>query len=153
MLGSVMCRLLDHNRVGMNEIRRLRIELGAEHGSYESEFFFHIYSHRIRELPKLEGCDVLVYDGLHTWARLIEETYWGACPKSNVRIIDGKTGEWIDADTAGSYIDWIDTSRGETRDYQRIDDYWDEDDEEDIETRYNAMMKMKDPLPRIDLNY
>jgi hypothetical protein len=153
MLGSVMHDLMDYNCVGMNEIRRLRIKLGVERDSYESEFFCHIYNYRIRELPKLEGCDVLVYDGLYRWGDLIEDTYWGVCPECNVRIIDAKTGEWIGADTAGPYMDWIDTSRGETTSYVRLDRNWDEENEEDVEARYNTMMKMKDPLPRIDLNH
>jgi hypothetical protein len=83
----------------------------------------------------------------------MKDMYWGACPENNVRIIDAKTGRWISADTAGPYLDWMDTGRGKTRDYQRIVDYWNEEDEEEVEERYNAMMKMKEPLPQIDLDY
>jgi hypothetical protein len=154
MLGSVMCGLVEHKHVEMNEIRRLRIEMAIDdkRDDYEEEFFFHKYRHRIRDLPTLEVCDVLVNDGLFSWTDLIEDVYWGVCSKSNVRIIDAKTGEWIDLDTAGPYADWIYTNRGETRDYQRIIDDWDEEDEEDVKQREEAMMKMKEPLPRIDLN-
>lgn len=87
----------------------------------------------------------------------IDETYWGVCPKSNVRIVDAKTGEWIDIDSAGPYVDWMDNRMGIDPDdgpvYTRIDDFWDAEDEEDVKNRYEAMMKMKDGLPRIDLNY
>jgi hypothetical protein len=154
MLGSVMSVLVEEDRTEKNEIRRLRIEFVTENGiGDESEFFFHNYSHRFRDFPKLNGCDVLVTDGLHTWAHYMKDLYWGVCPRSNVRIIDAKTGEWIDEDTAGPYQDWIDCDRGQTRDYQRIDDYWDAEDEEDVAKRYEAMKKMHEPLPRIDLNY
>jgi hypothetical protein len=90
---------------------------------------------------------------MYNWAHYSTDMYWGACPKSNVRYIDVSTGEWIGEDTAGPYLDWIDTNRGETRDYQRIIEDWDEEDEEDVKQREEALMKMKEPLPRIDLNY
>jgi hypothetical protein len=60
-----------------------------------------------------------------------------------------KTGEWSNAATAGPYRDYLDTGHGESKDYQRIDD--DSDEEEDAEEIYEMMMKMKGPLPRIDL--
>ena len=71
----------------------------------------------------------------------------------NVRMIDMKTGKWINGVTARPYLDYLDTSYGKTREYVRIDIYWDE--EGDAEERCEAMMKIKDylPLPRIDLNY
>ncbi|OAL05466.1 hypothetical protein IQ06DRAFT_265577 [Phaeosphaeriaceae sp. SRC1lsM3a] len=119
-------------------IRRLRVELAAcsSYENYELEFFQHKYRYQIRDLLKFESCDILVSDGLRYWCSFIEEMYWGVCRKGNVRIIDAETGEWIDEDTSGP-----------------IDDDWDEDDEEQVAKRYNAMMKMKEPLPRIDLNY
>jgi hypothetical protein len=156
MLGSTMCGLVEYRHVEMNAIQRLRIEMAIdnnERDDYEEEFFFHDYSHRIRDLPRLEGCDILVNDGLSAWTRLIEEVYWGACSQRNVRVVDAKTGEWIDMDTAGAYADWVDTNGGETRDYQRIIDDWDAEDEEEIRQREEAMMKMKEHLPRIDLGY
>jgi hypothetical protein len=152
MLASEMSELVEEDRAEKNEIRRLRIELIGDRMDDE-ELFYHSYSHHFHSFPKLKGCDILVVHGLFTWARLIEDVYWGACPKSNVRIIDAKTGEWIDVNTAGPYRDWIDCGRGETRDYQRIDDDWDAEDEDDIAKRYKAMKKMDEPLPRIDLNY
>ena len=104
MLGAEIQELMMYNHVEVNKIRRLRIILRFKDESEESASFDHIYSHRICDLPKLEGCDIWV-NVLFTWRRLIEETYWESCPKNNVRIIDRKTGEWIDADTAGSYLD------------------------------------------------
>jgi hypothetical protein len=159
MLGSAMSELAGEERSERNEIRRLRVEMAvrkemhtSDYWSDESESFLHEYSHRICDFPKLEGCDVLVAGDLSRWTSFIEETYWGVCPQSNVRIIDAKTGEWIDADTSGPYKDWIDTGRGQSRDYQRLIDYWDEADEEDIAKREEEMMKMQEGLPRIDMN-
>jgi hypothetical protein len=38
--------------------------------------------------------------------------------------------------------------------YTRIDDYWDEDNEDDVKRRYEAMVKMQEEgLPRINLDY
>lgn len=55
--------------------------------------------------------------------------------------------------TAGPYADWMHTTRGETRYYQRIIDDCDEENEDDVRQREEAMMNTKEPLPRIDLNY
>ena len=148
-----MSELAKEDGLEKNEIRRLRIELVDENRNDESESFYHDHSDRFRYFPKLDGVDVLVPDSLFYWGRIFEETYWGACPESNIRIINTKTGEWINEQTAGPYLDWIDTGHGKTRDYKRIDDNWDEEDEEDVAERYKSMMKMQEPLPQIDLNY
>lgn len=148
-----MSEIAGSNRAEKTEITRLRVELVDQKGWDESESFYHDYSDRFRDFPKLEGCDVLVTDGLRVWGSLIEERYWGACPPSNVRVVDANTGEWIDEKTTGPYADWIDTSGGEGEGYLRIEEFWDEEDEEDVQARYEAMMKMREPLPRIDLNY
>jgi hypothetical protein len=148
MSSDLMSRLAIHDDSKKKGIRHLRLELMAD-GWDLSEFFFHDYSHSIRDFPNLESCDILIDDGLYNWAQFIEEGYWGTCPDSNVRIVDAKTGEWISAVTAGPYRDYLDTGHGESRDYQRIVDYWDE--EEDAEERYEALMKMKAPLPRMNL--
>lgn len=37
--------------------------------------------------------------------------------------------------------------------YSRIDDDWDEENEEHVKERYEAMMKIKEGLPRINLDY
>lgn len=161
MLGSTMSLNMAQARSEIFRIRRLRIEIGTEtepdDDGYQAEFFCHNYSLQFRELPLLQGCDVLVRDRLSNWGSFIDETYWGVCPKSNVRIVDAKTGEWIDIDSAGPYVDWMDNRMGIDPDdgpvYTRIDDFWDAEDEEDVKNRYEAMMKMKDGLPRIDLNY
>lgn len=161
MLGSVMAANAKQARTEIFQIRRLRIEMATEtqpdDGGYQAEFFYHDYSYKIRELPKLEACDVLVVDGLRNWGSFIDEHYWGSCPKSNVRMVDANTGEWISTNTAGPYLDWMDNYQGIDPDdgpvYTRIADFWDEKDEEDVKRRYDAMMKMKrDGLPRIDLN-
>ncbi|CAO2650694.1 Nn.00g019860.m01.CDS01 [Neocucurbitaria sp. VM-36] len=153
MNSAQMNKLVAGNSLEKKEVRHLRIELVHELGWDQSELFYHDYSRKIRNFPKLGRCDVLVNNGLYAWGNLINETYWGACPKSNVRIIDAKTGEWIDAETAGPYQDYIDTGHGETRDYLRDVDYDVEWEEAEGDERYEAMMKMKAPLPRIDLGY
>ncbi|KAH7408773.1 hypothetical protein DE146DRAFT_647137 [Phaeosphaeria sp. MPI-PUGE-AT-0046c] len=162
MLGSVMWGLVEEDHPERNEIRHIKIELATGNAlydelDYELEFFYHNYRHHICHLPKLGSCDVLVNGDLHFWGSSISEMYWGTCPRSNVRMIDAKTGEWIDMDTAGPYLDWMDNYMGidpeEGPIYTRMDQFWDEEDEEDVATRYNAMMKMKEGLPRVDLNY
>jgi hypothetical protein len=118
-----------------------------------SELFFHFHSHRIRDFPKLERCDVLVDDGLHKWDQFIEH----AGPKIDMRFVDVKTGEWFDAESEGPYMDYMDNSygleHGLDTSYTRIDDNWDEENEEDVKKRYEAMIKMKEEgLPRIYLD-
>ncbi|KAF2106670.1 hypothetical protein BDV96DRAFT_470635, partial [Lophiotrema nucula] len=82
------------------KVRHLRIELVNEQGLDESDLFYYFHVENIRNLPKLESFDLLVSDGLAPrWTDFIKETYWGACPRGNVRIVDAKTGEWIDEKT------------------------------------------------------
>lgn len=33
--------------------------VGDTRDDYEEEFFFHNYRHQLRDLPKIEGCDIL----------------------------------------------------------------------------------------------
>jgi hypothetical protein len=87
-------------------IRYLRIELVDGKGGDESENFEHVYSHRIKEMSKLERCDVLVGD-LDKYTSSIEEREWGMCTRGNVRIVDGETN--------GGYRDYRATDKGETR--------------------------------------
>ncbi|PVI03669.1 hypothetical protein DM02DRAFT_669703 [Periconia macrospinosa] len=148
-----MSELAHEDGLEKKEIRRLRIVLVDD---MELEFFYHKFSFEVSCFPKLDGIDVLVPDGLYNWGTFIQEMYWGTCPETNVRMVDANSGEWIDSKTGGPYLDWIDTGRstgGETKDYMRIDNDWDEEDEEAVAERYSAMMKMQEPLPRIDLNY
>lgn len=152
LLGSLMSDLSETPIPERTTITYLRIELSiAGHDWDDPEWFYHSYSQKFRHFPSLQRCDVLVDDGLYNWGDFIDETYWGTCPKSNVRMIDAKTGEYIDKTTAGPYLDWIDTGRGEVTNYTRIDDCWDEEDEEDVKQRWEAMMGMKKGLPRVEL--
>ncbi|KAA8618518.1 hypothetical protein A1F94_005979 [Pyrenophora tritici-repentis] len=143
--------LVKEDSLEKQEVRYLRLELMSFSGWDASDFFYHDHSRRIRHFPKLERFDVLVNDGLYNWGHCVMEINWGAIPRSNVRIIDAKTGQWIHPVSAGLYLDCFDTSHGGTRDYIRIVDGYDE--EKDGEERYQAMVKMKEPLPQIDLNY
>ena len=132
-----------------DEVRHLRIELVDEQGRDESEFFYHNYVYKLRDFPKLESCNLLVGNGLlPEWTDFIKDMYWGACPRGNVRIVDGKTGEWIDEETSGAYQDYVDSNGGENENYTRV-----VDDEEEEEGRMEAMKRLQIPLPRIDLDY
>ncbi|EFQ89198.1 hypothetical protein PTT_14627 [Pyrenophora teres f. teres 0-1] len=151
MDSYLMKELVEEDSLEKQEVRHLRLESMSASGWDASGFFYHDHAHKIRHFPKLERCDVLVNDGLYDWGVFVMEIYWGTVPRSNVRIIDAKTGEWINSVTAGPYLDYLDTGHGEHRNYVRtVDGY---DGEEDGEERYEALMKMKEPLPRIDLNY
>ncbi|KAH7073783.1 hypothetical protein BKA63DRAFT_543823 [Paraphoma chrysanthemicola] len=153
MLGSVMSRLTEGHSMEKREIRHMRLEMSVGNTCSEEEWFYHEYGYRIRDFPQLQRCDILVSDGLYVWGDFIKDRFWGACSRSNVRIVDVATGEYIDGETDGPYQDYLDTGHGESREYVRIQDDWDEEDEEDGDERYQAMMKMSAPLPRMDLNY
>ncbi|OBT44391.1 hypothetical protein VE00_07057 [Pseudogymnoascus sp. WSF 3629] len=141
--------LAETNILERDEVRHLRIELVNEQGLDESEFFYHNHVHKLRDFPKLESFNLLVGNGLlPEWTDFIKERYWGACPRGNVRIVDGKTGEWIDEETSGAYLDYIDSNGGKNDNYTRV-----VDDEEEEEGRMEAMKRLQIPLPRIDLDY
>ncbi|KAH7080791.1 hypothetical protein FB567DRAFT_531744 [Paraphoma chrysanthemicola] len=156
MNSSIVLDLVKGDCLERQEIRHLRLELGSAHGLDESDSFYHDYSGKIRNFQKLQRCDILVHDSLYGWGFFIDETYWGACPKENVRLIDSKTGEWIDAKTTRPYLDYHDTNGGKLKDFARIPIYhveeWEE--EEEYAERWAEMMEVgTNPLPRIDLNY
>jgi hypothetical protein len=129
-----------------DEIRHLRIELVNEQGLDESESFYHYHVRNLRYFPKLENFNLLVSDGLCPWTDFIKETYWGACPSGNVRIVNANTGEWIDEQTSGVYQDYIDTDGGMHDDYTRVVD--DEDEDEKV-ARMEAVKRLQIPLPRM----
>jgi hypothetical protein len=156
MTSSLMSQLAKGDSLEKREIQHFRLDLMSDTWDL-SESFYYYHSHRIRDFPKLERCDILVYDGLRNWGEFIKDTYWGACQKSNVRFIDAKTGEWIDVESDGPYQDYRDNyigiDMGEVPVYTRIDDDWDEENEDHVQKRYEAMIKIREGLPRIDLNY
>jgi hypothetical protein len=157
MSSSLMIQLTKEDSLEKKEIRHLRLEL-ISNGWDMSEFFYHEDAGHVRGFPELERCDVLVNDGLNSWGDFIKDMYWGACPKSNVRFVDAKTGDWIDVESDGPYQDYRDNyigiDLGEPTVYTRIDDDWDEEDEEDVRKRHEAMMRIKrEGLPRINLHY
>ncbi|KAH7081955.1 hypothetical protein BKA63DRAFT_223385 [Paraphoma chrysanthemicola] len=143
--------------VEKREIRHLRLELMYNVGRIDKEddpeWFFHFYSHKIRDFPRLHYCDVLVNDGLRYRAMFIAETYWGdSCPKENARMVDAKTGEWIDIVTSRPWVDWLETGGGEERRFVTDVTSNSEMDEEEFEERWEEMMTIgSKPLPRIDL--
>lgn len=130
-------------------VRHLRIELINEQGLDETDSFYNNHVYKLSDFPKLESFSLLVGNGLSPqWTDFIKETFWGACPRGNVRIVDGKTGEWIDEETSGAYQDYVDTNGGRNDEYTRA-----VDDEEEEEARAEAVKRLKIPLPRIDLDY
>ena len=160
------CGLLpEENLLGRGEIRHLRVELGLD----ETEYFHYSYVHKLNvyqlgNFPKLQSFDLLVSDGLcPRWRSFIKKTDWGACPRGNVRIVDGKTGEWIDEETSGPYRDYIDSNGRRNEHYTRMVYYGDGDEDEDRdedgyyeendEERMEALRRLQIPLPRIDLDY
>ncbi|KAH7081960.1 hypothetical protein BKA63DRAFT_504994 [Paraphoma chrysanthemicola] len=156
MSSWIIPALLEGECIEKREIRHLRLELGGVDGHDGTESFYHDYSRRMRNFPKLQSCDVLIHDGLYSWGMFIDETYWGACPKHNVRLVDAKTGEYIDAKTSPGFFDYLDTNRGEYRHFGRPVFYFVEEweEEEEFAERWAEMMKVgTNPLPRIDLNY
>ena len=116
-------------------------------------------SHKIWRpyFPKLKRCDVLVDDGLRRWHDIV------GCGGSEIyiRMVDAKSGEWFDEESEGPYMDYCDNSCALDREhdlddiwYTRNDYEWDEENEEDVRMRYEAMVKIKEEgLPRIDLKY
>jgi hypothetical protein len=56
---------------------------------------------------------------------------------------NAKTEEWIDVETVGSYRDFNDTFGGETREFVRIANPWEDNGEE---------VKERGVLPRVDMS-
>ncbi|KAL5353861.1 hypothetical protein ACLOAV_001905 [Pseudogymnoascus australis] len=141
--------LSKENILERDKVRHLRIELINEQGLDESDSFYYNDVRRLPDFPKLESFSLLVGDRLSPqWTDFIKETYWGACPRGNVQIVDGETGEWIDEETSGAFQDYIDSDGGRNNDYTRIvDDEWEE------EGSAEAVKRLQMPLPRIDLDY
>ncbi|OBT65597.1 hypothetical protein VE03_05519 [Pseudogymnoascus sp. 23342-1-I1] len=141
--------LSEENFPERDVVRHLRIELMNEQGLDETDSFYDNDVYKLRDFPKLESFSLLVADGLAPqWTDFIKEMSWGACPRGNVRIVDGTTGEWIDEETSGAYQDYVDTNGGRNDEYTRV-----VDDEEEEEARAEAVKRLKIPLPRIDLDY
>ncbi|KAF2820196.1 hypothetical protein CC86DRAFT_360760 [Ophiobolus disseminans] len=135
MESTLMKEIAKDDNPERNGIRHLRLQLEDDiYGFDMSEFFFHDHQYKIRYFPNLRSCDVWVIDGLSNWVEVVMIGYWGSLPTKNIRIVDAKTGEWIDAESAGPIVS----------------DWWNE--EEDGEERFKALMKIKDGLPRVDLD-
>ena len=143
--------LSEENFPERDVVRHLRIELMNEQGLDETDSFYDNDVYKLRDFPKLESFSLLVADGLAPqWTDFIKEMSWGACPRGNVRIVDGTTGEWIDEETGGVYQDYVDTAGGRNDDYTRVVD---DEDEEEKAARAEAVRRLEMPLPRMDLDY
>lgn len=146
----MMNKLAKSNSLTRNEIQHLRIDMMHDRGWNQSDNFYYDDSHNIRSLPMLRRVDILLHESIaHPWTDFVKERYWGACPRDDVRIVDARTGEWIDAQTSGPYQGCLDTNGGEHKDHVREIDYGLQWEEADGEDRSEVMMEMKDPLPRM----
>jgi hypothetical protein len=142
-----MYEYVEREHVEKNMIRYLRIVLEDEKGWDESESFFHSYSYVIRDFTMLERCDVLLAI-LREWVTFLRVSYWGAlCLKSNVRMTDAKTGDWINGDSSQAYSDYFDSGRREYKDNLL---YEDEDEDWEWDVRFEALIKVL-PLTRVVL--
>jgi hypothetical protein len=97
--------------VERNKIRRLKLEWTDGNGEdyTNSSYLYEVYC--VSHLCALESVDLLVGTGLaRGWGNLIKTTYWGACPRKNVRAVSEKTGEWVDEEASGVFQDYDDIS-------------------------------------------
>lgn len=153
MNSWLMDELAGGNSIEKREIRHLRIDI-HEPAWYQPKEFYHNHSSKIRNFPNLNRFDLLVNDGICSWTSFFEDMYWGACPRENGRIVDAKTGEYVDATTCGAYQDYVDTDKGSKREYTRDLMCYDVDWlGPDGDERFEAMQKFSVPLPRTDLDY
>ncbi|ORY17403.1 hypothetical protein BCR34DRAFT_610876 [Clohesyomyces aquaticus] len=140
------------NPVWREDIRHLRIDLVDEQGFDETEMFYYHYAYVIYNIARLESFDILVGNGLAQWTDFIKESSWRAFFRKNVRIVDRKTGEWIDEGTSPVYQDYVDTNWGENDHFTRVvEEDYEGHPEEDDESRFQAIKRLQMPLPRINL--
>jgi hypothetical protein len=151
MSSSLMAVLSKGSSDAKKNIKHLRLQLVSSQIIDESEMFFDKYMHCIRNFPSLQSCEVLV-DDLMQWGNTMIEAFGEERLKSSVRFVDKKTGEYITAENSGAYVDWIETEGG-TRGYflSVRDEVWNPGYDE--EARTEAMMEMKDGLPRIEVDW
>lgn len=136
----------------MGEIQHLRIELLDERGEEVEEYWWHHHLPVLRDFPKLRSVDLLVPKELRYYTQYIEDAYFGACGKEEVRIVHLGTGEWIDEETAGVYLDYVESWGGEQLDCMTRVVEWDVDEESRRE-RVEDMKLLEMPRPRIGLDY
>ncbi|KAH8724882.1 hypothetical protein GQ44DRAFT_617151 [Phaeosphaeriaceae sp. PMI808] len=106
MLSSYMNDLVSRTSLEGEGARHLRIELLRPDGRDDSEDFYHEHCNRICEFPGMPFTHLILPKGItdsFPCTTLIDGIYFGSCPKSNIRIINAKTGEWIDEETSGPY--------------------------------------------------
>lgn len=132
-----------------DEVRRLWIELLSEQGWDESQGFCDYGIYKLEDFPKLERFNLLVDNGLGQWTNFIDRTNWGACPRGNVRIVDGNTGEWIDEETSTAYQYYLDVARKYLYDVGRHCNHL----TGHCTTGVQAIEPHQISLPRIDLDY
>ena len=136
----------------LREIKHLRIELVDARGEENDEEWWYHHLPQLRDFPQLKSVDLLVPSQLICYLQYIEDAYFGTCEKDNVRIVNMSTGEWIDNETAGLYIDYIESVGGERPDIMSRLVEWDVD-EESRKERVEDMKQLQMPRPRINLDY
>jgi len=138
-----------HGSIPVDDIQHLRIELGDRWEDVEERWWDRDLD-TLRDFPKLKSVDLLVPFELRFYSQYID-AYFG-CDKDNVRIISKSTGEWFDNETAGPYIDYIESWGGEHLDGMTRVVEWDVD-EETRKERVEDMKQIQMPRPRINLDY
>ncbi|KAK0121442.1 hypothetical protein ONS95_009736 [Cadophora gregata] len=132
----------------LNDIKHLRVDLVDSRGE-EDDDWYHYNSQELYDFPKLQSVDILGPRDLCCYTQYIGDFSFGHCPKSNVRVITMKTGEWIDNKTAGAYQDYLDLE-AELGFFTRVVNDRDYEDEEE---RLEDVRQLQIPLPRVDLSY
>lgn len=135
----------------LGDIKYLRMELGDERA--EQDFWWYQLE-LLEAFPKLKSVDILVTRELEFYRYFIEldDPFFGTCRKDNVRIVNMTTGEWIDKETAGPYVDYIESWGGEHLDCMTRLVVWDVD-EESRKERLEDIKQLQMPRPRINLDY
>ena len=136
----------------LSDIKHLRIELVDIQGEEVIEDWWYHHLRKLRDIPKLTSVDLLVPRELRFYDQYIEDACFGTCERDNVRIVNMSTGEWIDNETAGPYIDYIESWGGEHLDGMTRVVEWDVDKETRKE-RLEDMKQIQMPRPRINLDY
>ncbi|RDL34592.1 uncharacterized protein BP5553_07720 [Venustampulla echinocandica] len=142
----------EFTRLPIGDIKHLRIELVDEEGKEVEEDWWYHHKALLRDFPKLKSVDLLVPLELRFYGQYIEDAYFGTCDRKNVRIVNMSTGEWFDDETAGPYIDYIESWGGEHLDCMTRLVEWDVD-EESRKERVEDMKQLQMPRPRINLDY
>jgi hypothetical protein len=151
MHSSVIVWILDDHGATAAAIKHLRLHNITVCGDEDADGFGYTYRYRVAEFTNLANFELLV-DRLWQWGNELCEPGWGPPSPSNLRCIDRKTGEYITAENGEAYVDWYESGGG-TLGY--LPSEWDQTwhRHQDEESRIEAMMEMKNGLPRMEVDW